>query len=94
MLKNIFTKNKIKMARLEAEKEVLENESAWYEHKAETKNTTLRSIYTMITNFESKNTYGEAGYRDLFRQIKEKVLEDTEKKLSDEIFPHYTSNSR
>lgn len=88
-----LNKWKTRCASAEAKLEVAESERNWYEHKYEMSNASLRAIVGMITTFESENTYGLAGYRNLVKRIKEKAYENVEKKLSDEIFGHFTSNS-
>lgn len=84
-----YKKNTTKISRLEAEVEILQNEAEWYEHKANQKNNALRQINNLITEYEK----GGPIRTKLYNDIKQVVDDNVEKKLSDEILTHYTSNS-
>ena len=76
-----YKANTQKMARLEAEIEVLKNEAEWYEHKAENKNHALRQINNLLTEYEK----GGPIRTPLYKDIKEIVSNNVERKLSDDI---------
>lgn len=79
--------------KLENENKILKEENEIYEENLKQKNEVIRDIYRLLLNSKKQKIYGEAGYREIFRQITELVEKNTEKKLSDEIFPYFTSNS-
>jgi hypothetical protein len=79
----------MKISRLEQEVETLKDESLFYERKATEKNNALRQINNIITEYEKNGPI----HSTIYNQIKEIVQENVEKKLSDEILTHYTSNS-
>ena len=81
--------NMMKISRLEQEVETLKDESLFYERKATEKNNALRQINNIITEYEKNGPI----HSTIYNQIKEIVQENVEKKLSDEILTHYTSNS-
>ena len=81
--------NMMKISRLEQEVETLKDESLFYERKATEKNNALRQINNIITKYEKNGPI----HSTIYNQIKEIVQENVEKKLSDEILTHYTSNS-
>lgn len=89
----VFGKDKIKMARLEAENVDLKDESEYNEHKAWSKNKALLQIHYLIKETKSMPKFGEASYRQIIRQIEEIVDRNVEKKLSDRILEHYKSNN-
>lgn len=86
-------RSKRRIEELETENETLKDEVTLLKIRYNNKNDVLRSISTTIQNFKRQNSYGEAGYRDLVRQINDLLINNIEKKLSDEIFPYFTSNS-
>lgn len=79
--------------KLEYENDVLKTENEIIEEKLKEKNEIILEIYRLINTHKRQKIYGEAGYREIFRQVNEIVEENVQKKLSDEIFEHYTSNS-
>lgn len=84
-----YKTNMMKISRLEQEVETLKDESLFYERKATEKNNALRQINNIITEYEKNGPI----HSTIYNQIKEIVQEDVEKKLSDDILTHYTSNS-
>lgn len=86
-------RNKRRLKELEEEVEFLKTEKEISEESLREKDEAIRKIYRLLNNIKTQNIYGEAGYRTIFRQINEIIDENVEKKLSDEIFPHFTSNS-
>jgi len=84
-----YKTNMMKISRLEQEVETLKDESLFYERKATEKNNALRQINNIITEYEKNGPI----HSTIYNQIKEIVQENVEKKLSDEILTHYTSNS-
>ena len=86
-------RNKRRLKELEEEVEFLKTEKEISEESLREKDEAIRKIYRLLNNIKAQNIYGEAGYRTIFRQINEIIDENVEKKLSDEIFPHFTSNS-
>lgn len=84
-----YKTNMMKISRLEQEVENLKDESLFYERKATEKNNALRQINNIITEYEKNGPI----HSTIYNQIKEIVQENVEKKLSDEILTHYTSNS-
>lgn len=84
-----YKTNMMKISRLEQEVETLKDESLFYERKATEKNNALRQINNIITEYEKNGPI----HSTIYNQIKEIVREDVEKKLSDDILTHYTSNS-
>ena len=84
-----YKTNMMKISRLEQEVETLKGESLFYERKATEKNNTLRQINNIITEYEKNGPI----HSTIYNQIKEIVQENVEKKLSDDILTHYTSNS-
>ena len=81
--------NMMKISRLEQEVETLKDESLFYERKATEKNNALRQINNIITKYEKNGPI----HSTIYNQIKDIVQENVEKKLSDDILTHYTSNS-
>lgn len=101
-ISNIYQKNeggikmfvsKKKYLRLQEENELIKTENELYEEKYKEKNEALLEIYRLVNTYKKQKIYGEASYREIFRQINEVLENNTQKKLSDEIFPYYTSNS-
>lgn len=86
-------KTKKRLQELEEENESLKDEVTLLKIRYNDKNDALRRISAIIQHFKRQNCYGEAGYRDLVRQINDLLTNNVEKKLSDEIFPYFTSNS-
>ena len=84
-----YKTNMMKISRLEQEVETLKDESLFYERKATEKNNALRQINNIITEYEKDGPI----HSTIYNQIKEIVQENVEKKLSDDILTHYTSNS-
>lgn len=84
-----YKTNMMKISRLEQEVETLKDESLFYEKKATEKNNALRQINNIITEYEKNGPI----HSTIYNQIKEIVQENVEKKLSDDILTHYTSNS-
>lgn len=84
-----YKSNTMKLSRLEEEIELLKNECEFYEHKANEKNNALRQINNLIADYEK----GGPIRSGLYNGIKTIVNDNVEKKLLDEILPHYTSNS-
>lgn len=84
-----YKTNMMKISRLEQEVETLKDESLFYERKATEKNNALRQINNIITEYEKNGPI----HSTIYNQIKEIVQENVEKKLSDDILTHYTSNS-
>lgn len=85
-----YKKNMAKLSRLEAEVEILKNESEWYEHKANQKNNALRQINNLLAEYEK----GGPVRTKLYKDIREVVDQNVEKKLLDDILLNYTSNSK
>ena len=81
------------IVKLEDENQYLKLISEELEEKLNEKNNVILEVYRLINRCKNQKIYGEAGYREIFRQVQELVEQNTEKKLSDEIFPHFTSNS-
>lgn len=84
-----YKTNMMKISRLEQEVETLKDESLFYERKATEKNNALRQINNIITEYEKNGPI----HSTIYNQIKDIVQENVEKKLSDDILTHYTSNS-
>ena len=84
-----YKTNMMKISRLEQEVETLKDESLFYERKATEKNNALRQINNIITKYEKNGPI----HSTIYNQIKDIVQENVEKKLSDDILTHYTSNS-
>ena len=80
-----FGKYMREKARIEAKYEVEKSEKEMYKKLYYDKNDTDRALIKMIQEFESQNTCGIAGYRDLVRRIKDELVPRTEKKFSDKI---------
>lgn len=89
-----WTKSKNEKALLEAKIEVLKEEKEMYKKLYFAQNDSNRELIKEIIEFENRNSYGEAGSKDMVRRVKESLIKGTEKKLSDEIFGHYTSNNK
>lgn len=85
-----YRKNTLKLSRMEQEIENLKNESEFYENKAVKSNNALRQIYNLLTEYEKNGKF----YAPIYCEIKEIVENNVEKKLSDEIFLHYSSNNK
>jgi hypothetical protein len=85
-----YRKNTLKLSRMEQEIENLKNESEFYENKAVKSNNALRQIYNLLTEYEKDGKF----YAPIYCEIKEIVENNVEKKLSDEIFSHYSSNNK
>lgn len=86
--------SKKKYLKLQEENEFLKEENEIIEEKLKEKDEAILEIYRLINMHMKQKIYGEAGYREIFRQVREIVEKNTEKKLSDEIFSYFTSNSR
>lgn len=80
-------------ARMEAKYEVEKQEKEMYKKLYYSQNNNDRQLIDMIIKFESGNTCGEAGYRDIVRRVKEGLMLNTEKLLSDVVLSNFTSNS-
>lgn len=89
-----WTKSKNEKALLEAKIEVLKEEKEMYKKLYFAQNDSNRELIKEIIEFENRNSYGEVGSKDMVRRVKEGLIKGTEKKLSDEIFGHYTSNNK
>lgn len=81
--------NTQKLARLEEELEYYKAATELAEKKADDKNNALRQIETLFVEDEK---YGPIKTK-LYNDIRNIVRDNVEKKLSDEIFPHFTSNN-
>lgn len=81
--------NTQKLARLEEELEYYKAATELTEKKANDKNNALRQIETLFVEDEK---YGPIKTK-LYNDIRTIVRDNVEKKLSDEIFPHFTSNN-
>lgn len=81
-----------KLEKLEYENEVIKNENEQLEESLKEKDEAIREIYRLIRVSKNNKIYGEAGYRDIFRQITELVEKNVKKNLLDEIFPYFTPN--
>lgn len=81
--------NTQKLARLEEELEYYKAATELAEKKANDKNNALRQIETLFVEDEK---YGPIKTK-LYNDIRTIVRDNVEKKLSDEIFPHFTSNN-
>lgn len=85
-----YKTNTLKLSRMEEELETLKNESYWYERKANKLNNALRQIHNLLAEYEKGGNF----YAPIYCEIKEIVENNVEKKLSDEIFSHYSSNNK
>ena len=54
----------------------------------------IKSAYIILENYQVDGLCSSAYYRQIIRQIKEKLEDKVEKKFADEILPHYTSTNR
>ena len=84
-----YKSNMQKLARLEEELEYYKTALDLEEKKNNDKNSALRQIETLFVEDEK---YGPIRTK-LYNDIRVIVRDNVEKKLSDEIFTHYTSNS-
>ena len=82
------------IAKFEAKLDVIKSEKEMYKKLYFAQNDNDREIIKMIKKFEDRNSYGETGCKDMLRRVKEALLSKTEKKLSDDIFEHYSSNNK
>jgi hypothetical protein len=80
------------ITKLEDENQYLKLVNEDLEGELNDKKNAILSVYRLIIRSKSEKIYGEAGYRRIFRQIEEIVEKNTEKKLSDEIFTHFTNS--
>jgi hypothetical protein len=84
-----YKANTMKLARLEEELDYYKTALQLEEKKSNDKNNALRQINTLLSEYEK----GGPIRTPLYKEIKTIVDNNTEKKLSDEILPHFTSNS-
>jgi hypothetical protein len=84
-----YKTNTLKLARLEEELDYYKTALQLEEKKSNDKNNALRQINTLLSEYEK----GGPIRTPLYKEIKTIVDNNTEKKLSDEILPHFTSNS-
>lgn len=54
----------------------------------------IKSAYVILENYQVDGLCSSAYYRQIIRQIKEKLEDKVEKKFADEILPHYTSTNQ
>ena len=74
-------RSKRRIQELEEEVELLKVENEMTEEKLQDRNDAIREIYRLLNSSKKQNMYGEAGYRDIFRQINELIEKNVEKKL-------------
>ena len=84
-----YKANTHKLARLEEELDYYKTALELEEKKSNDKNKALRQINNIIEEYEKSGPIRST----IYNQIKEAVQDHVDKKLSDEILPHYTSNS-
>lgn len=84
-----YKTNTHKLARLEEELDYYKTALQLEEKKSNDKNNALRQINTLLSEYEK----GGPIRTPLYKEIKTIVDNNTEKKLSDEILPNFTSNS-
>lgn len=84
-----YKANTHKLARLEEELDYYKTALQLEEKKSNDKNNALRQINTLLSEYEK----GGPIRTPLYKNIKEIVELNVEKKLSDEILPNFTSNS-
>lgn len=81
--------NSMKLSNYEAQLEGQKDKATYNELKYMKANNALRQIHRLLAEYEKGGSF----YAPIYRQIKEIVDDNVEKKLSDEIFSHYTSNN-
>ena len=80
--------------RLNQEFKNKDDEIAELKIKLEQKNKILRDLYRITSEYQLNMMLGGAAYRQILRQIKNKIEENVEKKFADEILPHFTSTNQ